>query len=122
MNMQGGLIDNHIFENQTERVLGENQGLRALVQLNDYTISRMSMNPNMVKPWENLVNFYSNAVNGETTLLQLFGAKTHHISDDTALERLLKDDAGKYATGDDVFLVLKTESLANERTFNSARA
>ncbi|KAI3754064.1 hypothetical protein L2E82_26178 [Cichorium intybus] len=27
MNTKGGLIDNHIFENQTETVLGENQGM-----------------------------------------------------------------------------------------------
>lgn len=38
------------------------------------------------RPWENVVNFYSNVVNGQTTLLDLFGAKTHHIADDTGIE------------------------------------
>lgn len=38
------------------------------------------------RPWQNVVNFYSNVVNGQTTLLQLLGAKTHHIPDDTSIE------------------------------------
>ncbi|KAI3524086.1 hypothetical protein L1887_02733 [Cichorium endivia] len=38
------------------------------------------------RPWENVVNFYSNLVNGQTTLLQLFGAKTHNIPDDSGIE------------------------------------
>ncbi|XP_076955911.1 uncharacterized protein LOC143630908 [Bidens hawaiensis] len=38
------------------------------------------------RPWEKVVNFYSNVVNGQTALHQMFGAKTHHVSDDTAIE------------------------------------
>ncbi|PWA95273.1 pseudouridine synthase family protein [Artemisia annua] len=38
------------------------------------------------KPWEKVVNFYSNLVNGQTTLVQLFGAKTQHAPDDIGIE------------------------------------
>ncbi|KAK1417053.1 hypothetical protein QVD17_26175 [Tagetes erecta] len=38
------------------------------------------------RPWEKVVNFYSNVVNGQTTLHQLFGAKTRDILDNTVIE------------------------------------
>ncbi|XP_071742089.1 uncharacterized protein [Rutidosis leptorrhynchoides] len=38
------------------------------------------------RPWEKVVNFYSNLVNGHTTLLDLFGTKTYHIVDDIGIE------------------------------------
>ncbi|XP_023743347.1 uncharacterized protein LOC111891533 [Lactuca sativa] len=38
------------------------------------------------RPWQNVINFYSDVVNGRITLLQLFGAKTHHIPDDNSLD------------------------------------
>ncbi|GKA85854.1 pseudouridine synthase family protein, partial [Tanacetum coccineum] len=38
------------------------------------------------RPWEKVVNFYSNLVNGQTTLVQLFGAKTQHVPDDISIE------------------------------------
>ncbi|KAI3740388.1 hypothetical protein L2E82_30817 [Cichorium intybus] len=71
MNTQGGLIDKHIFENQIERVLGENQGLRALLQggLIDKHI------------FENQTERVLGENQGLRALLQ-----THHISDDTGTE------------------------------------
>ncbi|KAI3754011.1 hypothetical protein L2E82_26095 [Cichorium intybus] len=67
----GGLIDKHIFENQIERVLGENQGLRALLQggLIDKHI------------FENQTERVLGENQGLRALLQ-----THHISDDTGTE------------------------------------
>ncbi|KAI3803196.1 hypothetical protein L1987_31345 [Smallanthus sonchifolius] len=38
------------------------------------------------RPWEKVVNFYSNVVNGQTALHQLFGAKTHHVPDNAVIE------------------------------------
>ncbi|CAH1426801.1 unnamed protein product [Lactuca virosa] len=38
------------------------------------------------RPWQNVINFYSDVVNGQITFLQLFGAKTHHIPDDNSLD------------------------------------
>ncbi|KAI3738304.1 hypothetical protein L2E82_28328 [Cichorium intybus] len=43
MNTKGGLIDNHIFENQTETVLGENQGGLNL----DYSVSHSDLEQEM---------------------------------------------------------------------------
>ncbi|KAL8235148.1 hypothetical protein R6Q59_021248 [Mikania micrantha] len=38
------------------------------------------------RPWDKVVDLYSNVVNGKTTLHQLFGAKTHHIPVNTVIE------------------------------------
>ncbi|KVH87652.1 hypothetical protein Ccrd_025063 [Cynara cardunculus var. scolymus] len=38
------------------------------------------------RPWQKVVHFYSNLVNGHTTLLQSLGTKTHQIPDDASIE------------------------------------
>lgn len=38
------------------------------------------------RQWQDVVNFYSNVVNGQTTLLKLFGSKARHVPDDTYVE------------------------------------
>ncbi|KAI7752725.1 hypothetical protein M8C21_019632 [Ambrosia artemisiifolia] len=38
------------------------------------------------RPWDKVVNFYSNLVNAHTTLHHLFGAKTSHVLDNSVLE------------------------------------